>query len=56
MASGRPVFALFMVDGEMTGLRARFDLTPIADILVPYGRRERQYSRPLYVLAPGPGG
>jgi len=56
MASGRPVFALFMVDGEMTGLRARFDLTPVADILVPYGLRERQYSRPLYVLAPRPGG
>jgi len=56
MASGRPVFVLFMIDGEMTGLRARFTLTPVADVLVPYGLRERQYSRPLYVLAPGPDG
>jgi len=56
MASGRPVFALFMIGSEMTGLRARFTLRPVADVLVPDGLRQRQYSSPLYVLAPGPGG
>ena len=56
MATGRPVFALFVIDAEMGSLRARFTLTPVADVLVPYGLRQRQYSRPLYVLAPGPGG
>jgi hypothetical protein len=56
MASGRPVFALFVIEGEMAGLRARFTLRPVADVLVPNGLRQRQYSSPLYVLAPGPGG
>jgi hypothetical protein len=56
MASGRPVFALFVIDSEMAGLRARFTLRPVADVLVPNGLRQRQYSSPLYVLAPGPGG
>ena len=56
MASGRPVFALFVIDAQMGILRARFALTPVADVLVPFGLRQRQYSRPLYVLAPGPGG
>jgi hypothetical protein len=56
MAAGRPVFALFVIDAQMGSLRARFTLTPVADVLVPFGLRQRQYSRPLYVLAPGPGG
>ena len=56
IASGRPVFALFVIDSEMAGLRARFTLRPVADVLVPDGLRQRQYSSPLYVLAPGPGG
>jgi Protein of unknown function (DUF2723) len=56
MAAGRPVFALFVIDAQMGSLRARFTLRPVADVLVPFGLRQRQYSRPLYVLAPGPGG
>ena len=56
MASGRPVFALFVIGSEMTGLRAQFTLRPVADVLVPYGLRQRQYHRPLYLLALRSGG
>jgi len=52
MASGRSVFALFMIEDEMTGLRARFTLKPVAQLLVPYALRQRQYTRTLYVLSP----
>ena len=48
--NGRPVFALFALNSELTPLFHRFDLIPGPTLRVPYGQRELEYAATLYRL------
>jgi Protein of unknown function (DUF2723) len=54
VARSRPVFALFVVQGELDQVRGSFDLIPGPSIAVPYGHKILDYRATLFRLAPRP--
>ena len=52
VAASRPLFALFVTDGELSGLRASFTLVPGPRLAVPYGKRGLDHTAVLYRLEP----
>ena len=56
VARERPMFALFVQDGDLDVLRSRFELVPGETIDVPYGERVPEFRRILYRVLPRDGG
>ena len=52
VARERPLYALFAIDGELNGVRERFDLVPGRQFALSYGRRTLDHSGILYRLVP----
>ena len=50
VARGRPVYALLLFDTYLDQVRPSFELIPVADLKVPYGGREPEFTRTLYRL------
>ena len=54
VARTRPVYALFVFDGDVGPLRSSFDLVPGLRLPLPYGDRDLDHSGILYRLVPKP--
>jgi hypothetical protein len=50
VAASRPLFALFVTDGELNSLRPSFTLVPGPTLAVPYGKRGLDHRAVLYRL------
>lgn len=56
VARERPMFALFVQEGDLDALRGQFELVPGETIDVPYGERVPEFRRILYRVRPREGG